>query len=114
MASIFFEASCSGILCRGSDAFAMNRKQALSSAKKFALMDSGLRLIFTYPIQAGRIEKLTSDRKRKKTLVGFNKLSEKKDKKCLTKKKNSYPVKNTAPTDLENLPGSSLCFLWIK
>ena len=86
MAYMFFEASCNGVLCECSDAFAMNRKQVVSSAKKFVLLDFGLHLIFTYPIQAGRIKKLTSDRNIKKTLVKFNKLSEKERQEVLDKK----------------------------
>ena len=86
MAYMFFEASCNGVLCECSDAFAMNRKQVISSAKKFVLLDFGLHLIFTYPIQVGRIKKLTSDRNIKKTLVKFNKLSEKERQEVLDKK----------------------------
>ena len=86
MAYMFFEASYNGVLCKCSDAFAMNRKQVISSAKKLVLLDFGLHLIFTYPIQVGRIKMLTSDRKIKKTLVKFNKLSEKERQEVLDKK----------------------------
>lgn len=84
MAYMFFEASCDGDLCKCSDAFAMNRKDVVSSAKKLVLIDFGLHLLFTYPIQIGRIKKLTSDRKVKKTLVKFNTLDKKEREKFLS------------------------------
>ena len=56
MAYMFFEASCNGDLCKCSDAFALNRKEVISSAKKLILIDFGLHLLFTYPIQIGRIK----------------------------------------------------------
>ena len=77
MAYMFFEASCNGDICKCSDAFAMNRKDVVSSAKKLVLIDFGLHLLFTYPIQIGRIKKLTSDRKVKKTLIKFNTMDKK-------------------------------------
>ena len=84
MAYMFFEASCNGDLCKCSDAFALNRKEVISSAKKLILIDFGLHLLFTYPIQIGRIKKLTSDRKVKKTLVKFNTLDKKEREKFLS------------------------------
>lgn len=86
MSYMFFEASCHGVRCECSNAFAMNRKEVISSAKKLVLLDFGLHLIFTYPIQMGRIKKLTSDRKIKTTLLKFNKLNEKERQKVLDKK----------------------------
>ena len=86
MAYMFFEASCNGVLCECSDAFAMNRKEVVSSAKKLVLSNFGLHLFLTYPIQVGRIKKLASDRKIKKTLLKFNKLTEKERQKVLDKK----------------------------
>ena len=77
MAYMFFEASCNGDICKCSNAFAMNRKDVVSSAKKLVLIDFGLHLLFTYPIQIGRIKKLTSDRKVKKTLIKFNTMDKK-------------------------------------
>ena len=84
MAYMFFEASCNGDICKCSDAFAMNRKDVVSSAKKLVLIDFGLHLLFTYPIQIGRIKKLTSDRKVKKTLIKFNTLDKKEREKFLS------------------------------
>jgi len=86
MAYMFFEASCNGDLCKCSDAFALNRKEVISSAKKLILIDFGLHLLFTYPIQIGRIKKLTSDRKVKGTLLKFNMLDKKEREKILSKK----------------------------
>ena len=84
MAYMFFEASCNGDLCKCSDAFALNRKEVISSAKKLILIDFGLHLLFTYPIQIGRIKKLTSDRKVKKTLIKFNTMDKKETEKFLS------------------------------
>ena len=84
MAYMFFEASCSGDICKCSDAFAMNRKDVVSSAKKLVLIDFGLHLLFTYPIQIGRIKKLSSDRKVKKTLIKFNTMDKKEREKFLS------------------------------
>ncbi len=86
MAYMFFEVSCNGDLCKCSDAFAMNRKEVISSAKKLILIDFGLHLLFTYPIQMGRIKKLTSDRKVKRTLIKFNMLDKKEREKILNQK----------------------------
>ena len=86
IAYMFFEASCHGVLCKCSDAFAMNKKEVISSAKKIVLLDFGLHLIFTYPFQVGRIKNLTSDRKIKTTLLKFNKLNEMERQKVLDKK----------------------------
>ena len=83
MAYMFFEASCNGDICKCSDAFAMNRKDVISSAKKLVLIDFGLHLLFTYPIQIGRIKKLTSDKKVKKTLIKFNTMDKKEREKFL-------------------------------
>ena len=84
MAYMFFEASFNGDICKCSDAFAMNRKDVVSSAKKLVLIDFGLHLLFTYPIQIGRIKKLTSDRKVKKTLIKFNTMDKKEREKFLS------------------------------
>ena len=86
MAYMFFEASCNGDLCKCSDAFALNRKEVISSAKKLILIDFGFHLLFAYPIQIGRIKKLTSDRKVKRTLIKFNMLDKKEREKILSKK----------------------------
>ena len=84
MAYMFFEASCNGDICKCSDAFATNRKDVVSSAKKLVLIDFGLHLLFTYPIQIGRIKNLTSDRKVKKTLIKFNTMDRKEREKFLS------------------------------
>ena len=86
MAYMFFEASYEGARCEITDAFAMNRKEVVSSAKKLTLLDFGLQLIFTYPIQVGRIKHLTSHRKIKKTLLHFHKMNDQQRQKILAKK----------------------------
>ena len=86
MAYMFFEASCNGVLCKCSNAFPTNRKEVVSCAKKLTLLDFGVHLIFTYPIQVGRIKKLTSDKKVRNTLTKFNRLSEQERQKILDKK----------------------------
>ena len=84
MAYMFLEASCNGDICKCSDAFATNRKDVVSSAKKLVLIDFRLHLLFTYPIQIGRIKNLTSDRKVKKTLIKFNTMDRKEREKFLS------------------------------
>lgn len=86
MVYTFFEASRNGVLCRCSTAFPTNRKEVISHAKKLALCNFGLQLIFTYPFQMGRIKRLTTDRKVRKTLTKFNQLSEQNRKKVLARK----------------------------
>jgi hypothetical protein len=85
MAYTFFEAFHNGILCRCSAVFPTNRKEVIAHAKKLALCNFGLQLIFSYPFQVGRIKRLTSNRKVRKTLSKFNRLSEQKRQKILTK-----------------------------
>ena len=86
MAYMFFEASRNGVLCKCSNAFPTNRKEVISCAKKLTLLDFGAHLIFTYPVQVGRIKKLTSDKKVRSTLTKFNRLSEQDRQKVLQKK----------------------------
>jgi hypothetical protein len=86
MAYMFFEASYNGALCKCSNAFPINRKEVVSCAKKLSLSDFGLHLILTYPIQVGRIKKLTSNKKVKRTLIKFHRLNEQETRKILDKK----------------------------
>ena len=86
MAYMFFETSYNGALCKCSNAFPTNRKEVVSCAKKLSLLDFGLHLILTYPIQVGRIKKLTSNKKVKRTLIKFNRLNEQERRKILDKK----------------------------
>ncbi len=85
MAYLFFEASCNGRRCEISDAFEINRKEVVSLSRKITLMDFGMHLIFTYPIQVGRIKKLTSNKKIRKTLKKFNQMSEDEREKVIAK-----------------------------
>lgn len=86
MVYMFFEASRNGVLCKCSNAFATNRKEVISCAKKLSLINFGIHLIITYPFQVRRIKKLTSDKKVRKTIIKFNGLSEKERQKVLDKK----------------------------
>lgn len=85
---MFFEASCHGHRCEMLDAFAMNRKQVISSSRALALSCLDLDVIFTYPVQVGRIKFLTSNKKVKKTLLKFNQMNEEQRQKVLNKKEN--------------------------
>ena len=86
MSYMFFEASHNGVLCKCSNAFPTNQKEVISCAKKLTLLDFGAHLFFTYPVQVGRIKKLTSDKKVRSTLTKFNRLSEQDRQKVLQKK----------------------------
>ena len=85
---MFFEASCQGHRCEMLDAFAMNRKQVISSSRALALSCLDLDVIFTYPVQVGRVKLLTSNKKVKKTLLKFNRMNEEQRQKVLNKKEN--------------------------
>lgn len=50
-----------------------------------ALADLGLLLIVTYPIQVGRVKRLTKDKTVEKRLRAFNVMSDEKRKKLLEK-----------------------------
>ena len=85
---VFFEAYCNGIRLECSNAFPTNRKEVISSAKKLALADFGIQLIFTYPMQICRIKNLTSDKKVNQTLTAFSRMNEAERQKVLRKKEN--------------------------
>ncbi len=84
---VFFEASSAGKRYEFSDVFPINRKDVIIGARKIALIDFGLSLIFTYPIQVGRIKRLTSDKKVKKELIKFSKMDDQQRQKILDKNK---------------------------
>jgi len=79
MMYMFFEVFNCNKLSKLKEAFETNRKDVLKFAKTFALTDilgNGLFLtLFTYPIQVGRIKRLTKDKKTSKLLAKFNNLS---------------------------------------
>lgn len=58
------------------NAFGTNRKAVVNFARKYSLIDFGFQLIFTYPIQVGRVKRLTKDKKIFKTLSKFHHMSE--------------------------------------
>ncbi len=83
---MFFEAYSKGCREEITDAFPLYRNQTISCAKKLALLPFGISLIFTYPFQVGRIKRLTSAKKVKKTLIKFSRMNEEQRKKILDKK----------------------------
>lgn len=86
MAYMFFEASYSGCRFDLSDAFELNRKAVISTSRKIALTDVGLQLILTYPLQVGRIKRLSKNKKIKRTLIKFNRMNEEQRQRVLEKK----------------------------
>lgn len=68
------------------DAFQANRREVLTAAKKLTLLDFGIHLIFTYPIQIGRVKYLSKDRKISAVLKKFNRMSNAERQKFLAKK----------------------------
>ena len=81
----FAEVMHNGKLCSCIDAFGTNRKEVLKLVRLFTLADFGWHLIFTYPLQVSRVKRLSRNRKVKRTLLKFNKLSEEKRQKVLEK-----------------------------
>ncbi len=79
MCYMFFEISNFNERFKLTSAYEINRKDVLKYAKTFAFADifgNGLFLtLFTYPIQVGRIKRLTKNKKIFKTLGKFNNLS---------------------------------------
>ncbi len=77
---MFFEASNFNDRFQLTNAYETNRKDVLKYAKTFAFADglgNGLILsLFTYPIQVGRMKRLTNNKKILKTLTKFNHLSD--------------------------------------
>ncbi len=80
MMYMFFEVFNLNKLFKLKEAYETNRKDVLKFAKTFALTDilgNGLFLtLFTYPIQVGRIKRLTKDKKISKVLAKFNNLND--------------------------------------
>ena len=78
----FFEVSSFGRLYKLSDAYETNRKSVLKFARAIALSDifgiGFITLLFTYPLQMGRVKHLTKNKKVKKVLLKFNSLTDEK------------------------------------
>lgn len=72
----FYEVSCASHRFTLLQAFAINRTDVIKSAKKLALVDFGIALIVTYPIQVGRVKRLASNKKISKTLKKFNQMND--------------------------------------
>ena len=82
---LFYEASYHGERFAPVDAFEINRRAVVGSAKKLALMQLGLSLIITYPLQVGWVKRLARNKKIFKTLLRFHRMDETKRKKLLEK-----------------------------
>lgn len=61
-----------------SEAWAINRDDLVKSARKIALLQFGVGLIFTYPLRVGRVKRLVKDRKIKRKLQKFYALPDQK------------------------------------
>lgn len=57
------------------NALALNRKDIIRDAKKLAVLDFGLHTLIMYPIKVSRAKRLTKDKKVKKTLQKFYRLT---------------------------------------
>ncbi len=91
---IFFEVSNFNNLFKLKDAYETNRKDVLKFEKIFSLTDilgNGLFLtLFTYPIQVGRVKRLTRNKKILKALTKFNNLSDTERQRFLEKQKKFF------------------------
>lgn len=67
------------------DAYAVNRKEVLKTNKVLALLNFGIHLIVTYPIQMTRVRVLTRKGKIRRTLRRFHFMSEEKRQKKLAR-----------------------------
>lgn len=89
MLYMFFEVSNFNALYKLTNAYETNRKEVIKFAKKLALGSSlGWEILlapFIYPIQIGRIKRLTKNRKIRKVLTKFNNLNATKRQRLLKK-----------------------------
>lgn len=93
MVYMYYEASWHGNRFRLLDAFGLNRREVVKSAKKLALMDlfgNGLFLLFTYPIQVGRVKHISKNKKIFKTLCKFNDMDEAQRQRILDKQEKLF------------------------
>lgn len=92
----FFEVSQSDRRFRLTDAYEINRKEVIKAAKSLSLADilgNGIfALLFSYPIQMGRVKWLSSGRKIRKTLFKFNGMSDSDRQKFLEKQDISLDI----------------------
>lgn len=81
----FYEVSQFGNRFELTDVCETNRKSVLKTAKTLAFTDFGIHLIFTYPIQVGRVKHLTKTKKIFKTLHKYHNMDEEKRQKLIDK-----------------------------
>ena len=81
----FYEVSHKGKRFELINAFGVNRKEVIKTVRGLLLVNFGLGLIFTYPIQIIRLKYLTKDRKVNKFLTKFNRMDDKRRQKLIDK-----------------------------
>lgn len=89
----FFEVSNFNTIFKLTDAYGTNRKDVLKFARTFAfanVLGNGLFVLLTYPIQVGRIKRLTKNKKILKVLTKFNNLSDSERQKLLDKQEKFF------------------------
>ena len=82
---MFFEIYTADERSEPLDAYAINRKEVLKTNRVLALLNFGLHLIVTYPIQMTRVRVLTRNGKIRRTLRKFHFMSEEKRQKKLAR-----------------------------
>ncbi|MBE6552870.1 MAG: hypothetical protein E7666_00850 [Ruminococcaceae bacterium] len=90
----FFEVSNFNRYYKLTDAYETNRKDVLKFAKTLALTDilgnGFLVTLFTYPMQVSRMKRLTKNKKIRKTLAKFNRLTDAERQRFLDKQENFF------------------------
>lgn len=88
MVYMFYEVSYGGKRFELKNAFGVNRKEVIKTARIILLMNFGINLIFTYPFQIIRVKHLTKNRKVNKILMMFNCMNDKQRQKLIDKQEN--------------------------
>ncbi len=88
MMYMFFETSCRGRRFTLLSAYETNRRDVVKSARQIMLLN--YENILIYPIQVGRIKRLSKNKKINKTLMKFNTLSDEEREKILLKKEEFF------------------------
>lgn len=82
---MYYELEQSGKPLSPCEAWAINPDDLVKSARKIALLQFGIGLIFTYPLRVGRVKRLVRDRKIRRILQKFYALPDKKRQAILAK-----------------------------